>query len=68
MSIDYNHAVYTKSPEMVVQAQELGLEVNCWTVNTPELINHMLDLGVDYITTDSATAGDADDRRGRALN
>ena len=34
------------------ECHELGLNVNVWTVNTEELMNQMLDLGVDFITTD----------------
>lgn len=37
--------------EIVRQVHGAGLEVNCWTVNTPEDGQAMLALGVDYITT-----------------
>jgi len=30
----------------------LGLKVNVWTVNKRKDIEKMIDLGVDYITTD----------------
>lgn len=41
-----------KHPEWVEEAHKLGLEVNVWTVNTPEDMKYFRDLGVDYITTD----------------
>ena len=34
------------------KAHDLGMTVNVWTVNTPEKALEMLELGVDYITTD----------------
>ena len=34
------------------EAHELGLKVNTWTVNQPEDIQKMIDLKVDFITTD----------------
>ena len=33
-------------------AHDSGKEVYVWTVNTPEAINDMLELGVDMIITD----------------
>ena len=39
-------------PEWVKQAHELGMIVNVWTVNKEEMMQQMIDLGVDYITTD----------------
>lgn len=37
---------------IVEQVHGAGLEVNCWTVDTKEIGEAMVDLGVDYITTD----------------
>ena len=37
--------------EIVEAVHGIGEEVNCWTVNTPEDGQAMIDLGVDYITT-----------------
>lgn len=50
--IDYHFLVIDKNPEWVKQSHDLGLEVNVWTVNKPEDIQRMIDLKVDYITTD----------------
>ncbi len=50
--IDYSVKVMKKHPEWVADAHKHGLEVNVWTVNTPEDMNYFMDLGVDYITTD----------------
>jgi hypothetical protein len=50
--MDYHFNVFTKRPEWVKEAHELGLKVNTWTVNQPEDIKKMIDLKVDFITTD----------------
>lgn len=50
--IDYNLNVIKKYPEWVKECHDLGLKVNVWTVNKMEDINIMLDLNVDFITTD----------------
>jgi glycerophosphoryl diester phosphodiesterase len=50
--IDYSMKVLRKHPEWVKQAQELGLEVNVWTVDTEEDMRYFIEQGVDYITTD----------------
>ncbi len=49
---DYNTSVFARHPQWVKAAHELGQKVNVWTVNTPEDIRKMIDLKVDYITTD----------------
>ncbi len=49
---DYNLNVFLKNPTWVKEAHELGQKVNVWTVNRPEDIQKMIDLKVDYITTD----------------
>jgi glycerophosphoryl diester phosphodiesterase len=49
---DYNLNVFLKNPAWVKEAQDLGQKVNVWTVNRPEDIQKMIDLKVDYITTD----------------
>ena len=50
--IDYHHNVIKNNPEWVKQCHDLGLKVNVWTVNNPEDIQRMIDLNVDFITTD----------------
>ena len=50
--IDYHYNVFYKHPEWVEAAHELGQKVNVWTVNNPEDIQKMINLKVDYITTD----------------
>ncbi len=50
--IDYHHSIITDNPQWVKEAHKLGMSVNVWTVNSPEQIKEMLNLGVDYITTD----------------
>ncbi len=50
--IDYNVGVIKANPQWVKECHDLGLKVNVWTVNTPEDIQQMIDLNVDFITTD----------------
>ena len=41
-----------KRPEWVKESHDLGQKVNVWTVNRPEDIQKVIDLKVDFITTD----------------
>ncbi|MBR5700427.1 MAG: hypothetical protein IKX37_04975 [Bacteroidales bacterium] len=50
--IDYKYKVFKKHPEWVAEARELGLSVNTWTVDKEEDILQMINLGVEYITSD----------------
>lgn len=50
--IDYNYRTINKHPEWVNEAHKLGMKVNVWTVNSLKDIQKMIDLQVDYITTD----------------
>ena len=50
--IDYNVHVIKANPQWVKESHDLGLKVNVWTVNSPEDIQQMIDLKVDFITTD----------------
>ncbi len=49
---DYRYTVLFNRPEWVKEAHDLGQKVNVWTVNKPEDIQKVIDLKVDYITTD----------------
>jgi glycerophosphoryl diester phosphodiesterase len=40
------------TPELVAAARALGLAVNVWTVNAPDDLQSMVDLGVDAVITD----------------
>lgn len=50
-AIDYHYSNFQLHPEWVKQAHDLGMKVNVWTVDNPEQIKEMINLGVDYITT-----------------
>ncbi len=39
------------SKEVVDKVHDLGLTVNCWTCDTKEIAEKMIEYGVDYITT-----------------
>jgi glycerophosphoryl diester phosphodiesterase len=49
--LDYNHSVL-KDGAMIKTAQELGLSLNVWTVNSEDSMDMFLRNKVDYITTD----------------
>lgn len=49
--IDYSFHALRKHPEWIKEAQDLGMVVNCWTVNNTKDIEEMINLGVDCITT-----------------
>jgi glycerophosphoryl diester phosphodiesterase len=44
------------TPSFVARAHALGLYVHAWTVNQPELMDSLLDIGVDGIMTDETVA------------
>ncbi len=54
--IDYNQKVLKENPEWIVQAHELGMTVNVWTVNEDADMQWFIDAEVDYITTDRPDA------------
>ncbi len=49
---DYNIRVLRENPHWIKEALDLGLTVNCWTVNKKEDMEWLLDQNVDFITTD----------------
>ncbi len=48
---DYSVGVLKKHPEWIEEARKLRLNTNVWTVR-PEDMQHFIDAGVNYITTD----------------
>ena len=50
---DYHYAVFGKHPDWLGRMRELGMFVNCWTVNETGDMQKMVGLGIDCITTDN---------------
>lgn len=50
--IDYHYEVLKNNPQWVEEAHQLGLKVNCWTVNKRSDMAEMIGSGVDFLTTD----------------
>lgn len=50
--IDYNLGVIRNNKPWITQAQDLGMTVNVWTVNSENDLQEVIDYGVDFITTD----------------
>ena len=44
------------TPAFVSRAHALGLHVHAWTINSPEVMSSLLDIGVDGIMTDETVA------------
>jgi len=42
------------TPRVIQRVHDLGLEMHVWTINEPQRMRHLLDLGVDGIVTDRA--------------
>ncbi len=49
IGLDIHHTALT--PEIVKMVHDAGLEINCWTVDTVAAAERVLEMGVDYITT-----------------
>lgn len=50
---DYHISVFQTHPEWIDQCHELGMKVNAWTVNDPDLMQWCIDRGIDFITTNA---------------
>lgn len=50
--LDYHYNILYNRPQWVKAAHDMGQKVNVWTVNKPEDIQKVIDLKVDFITTD----------------
>ncbi len=50
--LDYHYSLLLQKPEFVEEAKAAGITVNVWTANDPIIIQKLIDLKVDYITTD----------------
>ena len=50
--LDYHFRLISAFPHWIKEAKDLGLITNVWTVNDEETTKEMLELGVDFITTD----------------
>lgn len=51
--LDYHYNMYKEHPRWIKEAHGMGLTINAWTVNQEEEMMHLLDQGVEYITTDA---------------
>ena len=49
---DYHISLLRRMPQGIAEAKALGLTTNSWTINKEEDMNWLLELGVDFITTD----------------
>lgn len=49
--LDYHYSTMRKHPEWYKQCHDLGLKVNVWTVNAPDVMQECIDMGADFITT-----------------
>ena len=50
-SLDLDIAGSQVTPELVRLLHENDIEINCWTVDSPELAIKLVEMGVDYITS-----------------
>ena len=56
LGLDIKHTAIT--PELCRMVHDAGKVVNCWTVNTVEDAQRVMDCGVDFITTNILEASD----------
>lgn len=50
--VDFHYTHYFDDETLNRRSHEKGLTTNAWTVNQPEDMIKLLDMGIDYITTD----------------
>ena len=50
--IDYYYEKLCVNPQWIEEAHHLGMTVNAWTVNNPDIAKMLKELKVDLITTD----------------
>lgn len=50
--LDYHYSKFKENPLLIEQSHKLGLKVNAWTVNDPDVMKWLINEGVDFITTD----------------
>ena len=49
--LDYHYTHVFAHPNWVKEAHDLGMKVNIWTVDDPVIMQQVIDMGPDYITT-----------------
>lgn len=49
--LDYHYKTIQEHPEWIKQCKDLQMQSNVWTVNETEVMQEMIELGLDYITT-----------------
>lgn len=50
---DFHYEVYYKNTDWIPEFKRLGMPINVWTLSTPDITQDFIDLGVDYLTTDT---------------
>ncbi len=51
--IDYHFSVFNINKKWIAKAHRLGMTTNAWTVNKENNMEQMLNMGIDYLTTDN---------------
>ena len=52
---DYHLSVFKKHPEWINDCHQLGMKVNCWTIDKAEDMRWLINHEVDFITTNEPT-------------
>ena len=56
--IDFNgnkEKNFENDAEIIKKCRDAGLEIGAWTIDNKEVMQKLLDLGIEYITTDNIT-------------